>query len=75
MIDVVDDGPIRRITLNRPDKANALTRKMLIDLRDAVRAAAGPVIVLTGVGRVFCAGMDLDAARDGLATDPIWEEV
>lgn len=63
------------LTLNRPDKANALTRAMLQDLSDAVAAAREPVVVITGAGRVFSAGADLDAARAGLATDPIWEEL
>jgi enoyl-CoA hydratase len=32
-------------------------------------------LILTGAGRVFSAGADLDAARAGLATSPVWEEV
>ena len=43
MIDVEDDGALRIITLDRPDKANALTREMLAALADTVeRAAADP---------------------------------
>lgn len=76
MIELAKDGDLWRVTLNRPDKANALTRQMLSDLRDIARdAGAAKVLVLTGAGRVFSAGADLDAARAGLATDPVWEEL
>ena len=76
MIDVDAGGPIHTITLNRPDKANALTEAMLRDLLHAVGAARdAAAVVLTGVGRVFSAGADLDAAKAGLATSPLWEDV
>lgn len=66
------------ITLNRPDKANALTPEMIEALIAAIRTAldAGArALVLTGAGKVFSAGADLDAARAGLATSPLWEEL
>ena len=64
------------LTLERPEKANALTGPMLEALRDAIRAeSAARCLVLTGAGRVFSAGADLEAARAGLATSPLWEEV
>ncbi|MEL6914824.1 MAG: enoyl-CoA hydratase/isomerase family protein [Pseudomonadota bacterium] len=75
MIDVDETDGVTRLTLARPEKANALTRGMLEDLRDAVRAARTPVLVLTGAGGVFSAGMDLAAAGEGLATAPVWEEL
>src|SRR5450756_1670257 len=57
------DG-IARITLNRPQRLNAITATMTDDLRRAVGAAnedaAARVIVLSGAGRAFCAGYDLD---------------
>ncbi len=57
------DG-VARITLNRPERLNAINRQMISDLRDAVIAAnddAGVrVIILSGAGRAFCAGYDLD---------------
>ena len=55
---------VARIILNRPDRLNAINRQLTADLREAVRAAgdddAVRVIVLSGAGRAFCAGYDLD---------------
>lgn len=65
-------------TIDRPEKANSLTREMLAELREIAQDAAtnGPnVLILTGAGKVFSAGADLDAVRAGLATDPVWEEL
>ena len=54
------DG-IARITLNRPDRLNSFTRQMHAELARALDAAAeARVIVLTGAGRGFCAGQDLN---------------
>jgi len=59
-IDFKADGPIARITLNRPDRLNSFTARMHAELRDALSAASeARVIVLTGAGRGFCAGQDL----------------
>jgi enoyl-CoA hydratase/carnithine racemase len=66
------------VTLNRPDKANSLTRAMLGNLDDILAEAAEAgiaALVLTGAGKVFSAGADLDEAKAGLATDPVWERV
>ena len=74
-LDQADDG-LWTVTLDRPDKANSLTREMLEELlRIAREAHAARALVLTGRGRVFSAGADLDAARAGLATSPLWEEL
>jgi enoyl-CoA hydratase len=78
MIETRQDGALWRFTLNRPDKANAVTAQMLGDLADGVERAVAEgakAIVLTGAGKVFSAGADLDAARAGLATDPVWERL
>ena len=54
---------VLRITLNRPEKRNALSEALLDELRDAVRDAAGNprcrVLILRGNGPAFCAGLDL----------------
>ncbi len=73
-----DIAPLWRITLDRPDKANALTEDMLTQLVSMAREAHHQpnlrALILTGAGeKVFCAGADLDAARAGLATSPLWE--
>ena len=76
MIDLTQDGDVWTVTINRPDKAGALTREMLIRLAEIAEAAQdAKVFILTGVGKVFSAGADLDAARAGLATDPVWERL
>lgn len=55
------DGPIARITLNRPDRLNSFTATMHAELKSALDEAEGSrVIVLTGAGRAFCAGQDLN---------------
>jgi 2-(1,2-epoxy-1,2-dihydrophenyl)acetyl-CoA isomerase len=58
----VSDG-LATITLNRPERRNALTRDMLIRLRDVVLQSAGDdavrAVLLTGNGKGFCAGQDL----------------
>ncbi len=63
-IDYVAVEGVARITLNRPERLNAINRQLIADLRDAVVAAVGDesvrVIVLSGAGRAFCAGYDLD---------------
>ena len=77
MIELVKDNGLWTVTLNRPDKANSLTPEMLEDLAEIVNAANGTAkaLVLTGTGKVFSAGADLDAARAGLATSDVWERL
>lgn len=74
----IQKGDVWVLRLNRPDKANALTKEMLHDLAAAVQDAANAqpaALILTGEGKVFSAGADLDAAKAGLAVDPVWEKV
>src|ERR1700757_2495016 len=65
---------IATITLNRPDRMNAWTPVMERDVRHAMESAAADdgvrVIVLTGAGRAFCAGADMDALK-GLDPDDV----
>ncbi|MFC3182749.1 enoyl-CoA hydratase/isomerase family protein [Cypionkella sinensis] len=74
MIGVAREAGLLELTLQRPDKANALTRAMLGDLLAALEDPP-QVLILTGEGRVFSAGADLDEARAGLASDPIWDQL
>jgi methylglutaconyl-CoA hydratase len=58
-----EDLGIATITLNRPDKRNAISYELIDDLIAALkRAATSPaqVMILTGAGKAFCSGMDLD---------------
>jgi enoyl-CoA hydratase len=73
MIKVRNDGDCCWITLARPDKANALTEEMLASLAAAVSTASAKVLILTGEGRVFSAGADLDGMKQGLGLSPAWE--
>lgn len=73
----VNDG-LWTLTLNRPDKANALSRLMLAELDAALQrlAAQNPrAVVLTGAGAVFSAGGDLAELSSGLSQDPLWPQV
>lgn len=68
MIRTASTGPIKRITLDRPERRNALTPAALDELSHAVRETDEPVVYLTGAGSAFCAGADLnvvDELEDG----------
>lgn len=76
MIELEKDGGLWTVTINRPDKANSLTAAMLEELAEIAEAAReAQVFVLTGRGKVFSAGADLEAARAGLAVSPLWERL
>ncbi|HJZ59405.1 MAG TPA: enoyl-CoA hydratase-related protein [Gemmataceae bacterium] len=74
--------PAAVITLNRPDRRNALSRALVAGLTDAfLRAANDPAarcVILTGSGPAFCAGMDLEELRGTLEKqterDLIWDD-
>jgi 2-(1,2-epoxy-1,2-dihydrophenyl)acetyl-CoA isomerase len=59
------------ITLNRPDKMNALTTQMRAELLHAVKEGGkeGRVLVLTGAGRAFCSGQDLGDRANAASVD------
>jgi enoyl-CoA hydratase/carnithine racemase len=76
MIDLAQEGDLWWVTLNRPDKANALTAAMLQELVEIAEAAqAARAVIITANGSVFSAGADLDEMRAGLATSPLWERL
>ena len=78
-----NDGPIGVVTLNRPQRLNAINAPLLEDLHAALaQAQADPssrVIVLTGAGRAFCAGDDLkefdDQSRSELSIAQMCEDI
>jgi enoyl-CoA hydratase/carnithine racemase len=70
-IAVVTEGRAHTITLNRPDRLNAWTHRMEAEFRHAIEAADADdkvrAIVVTGAGRGFCAGADMDILEAGAA--------
>ena len=78
MIRVEQHGPARLLVLDRVEKANALTQPMLAALiAEVARAEADrvPVLILTGAGKVFSAGADLDGMAKGLGLASEWEDL
>ncbi|HEY1739163.1 MAG TPA: enoyl-CoA hydratase-related protein [Acidimicrobiia bacterium] len=63
MIQIADDGRVRIITLDRPDKLNAFNNALYFAATDALRDAADDpgvaVVVITGAGRAFSSGADV----------------
>jgi methylglutaconyl-CoA hydratase len=61
------DGAVARITLNRPEKRNALNDAVIAGLKDGLKKAAGDervrAIVISGAGKDFCSGADLSALQ------------
>ena len=64
MIEYAAAGGVARITLNRPDKRNAITSEMMSALRDALERASHDtairLLLIRGAGKDFCAGLDLN---------------
>jgi methylglutaconyl-CoA hydratase len=60
------EGPLAFITLNRPDKRNAISYELIGDLLRAfaeIEYGSASIVILTGSGKAFCSGMDLDDLR------------
>lgn len=64
---IEDRGPVRIVTLNRPERRNAIDLELRVELGDALEAATAAqdvrVIVLTGAGQSFCSGGDISTMR------------
>ena len=63
LVRVEEDGRVRHVVLDRPEKANALSKELLDEFSDALQRLAsdgGAVIGIRGEGRGFSAGFDLD---------------
>ncbi len=76
MIELTKEEGLWTVTINNPGKANALTGAMLTELAEISEAATeARALILTGAGKVFSAGADLEEARAGLATSDVWERL
>jgi enoyl-CoA hydratase len=68
MLDLQFDAGFCRLTLNRPERLNALSFELLAELRSAlesVRTSGARALIVTGAGeRAFCAGADIEELRD-----------
>lgn len=62
-LNVTFDSAVATITLNRPDKRNAISYELIEDLinaLDEVNTSSARILIVTGAGKAFCSGMDLD---------------
>lgn len=65
-ITLTEESGIATLTLNRPEKRNAISFQLVDELLaalDAIEASASQAVILTGTGKAFCAGMDLDELK------------
>jgi methylglutaconyl-CoA hydratase len=72
-IQIAYDGGVATVTLNRPEKRNAISFELIDDLLralDEVSKSDAVVLILTGAGKAFCSGMDLDNLKDLLGRSP-----
>ncbi|MBZ2177373.1 MAG: enoyl-CoA hydratase/isomerase family protein [Acidobacteriota bacterium] len=76
ILKLAQEGKVRRLTLARPEKANALNRELrhalLGALHEAEEDPATAVLLLDAEGQIFCSGVDLDEDPD---TDPSYERL
>ena len=68
-------GPVARLTMNRPERLNGMTNRMLIETRKALEAASEDrelrILVLTGAGKGFCPGADIGQVASAAPADKI----
>ena len=72
-IQLVNDGRVATITLNRPEKRNAISFELIDDLLlalDEVAKSDAIVTIVTGAGKAFCSGLDLDSLKALLGRSP-----
>jgi len=72
-VNVETDSGIATITLNRPEKRNAISGRMMDELLAALgecEASEARAVILTGAGKAFCSGMDLEALREIACRSP-----
>jgi 2-(1,2-epoxy-1,2-dihydrophenyl)acetyl-CoA isomerase len=68
-------GPVARLTMNRPDRLNGMTNRMLVETRRALAFAAEDrelrILVLTGAGKGFCPGADIGNVASAVPDEPL----
>lgn len=72
-IQLSQDAGVATVTLNRPDKRNAISFELIDELRrglDEVEKSPAMIVILTGAGKAFCSGMDLENLRALLGRSP-----
>jgi methylglutaconyl-CoA hydratase len=72
-LDLAVDSGIATLTLNRPDKRNAISYELIAELLQAlddVRNSPARVLILTGAGKAFCSGMDLENLKSLIGRSP-----
>src|SRR6266568_9195152 len=72
-IQLAYDGKVATITLNRPEKRNAISFELIDDLLRALHEVAKSdaiVLILTGAGKAFCSGMDLENLKSLIGRSP-----
>lgn len=77
MIELTQQDGLWITTINRPEKANSLTRSMLIELVEIMESATqARALILTGADKVFSAGADLNEVQNkNLAKSELWEQL
>ena len=68
-----ENNGIALLTLNRPDKRNAISYELIDDLQhalEAVRNSQSQILIITGAGKAFCSGMDLDNLKSLVGRTP-----
>ena len=68
---VEQNGPVRTIWMNRPEKRNALDAEMLEEMTAVMRADVAPedrVVMIRGKGPAFCSGLDMAQRRQSMGT-------
>ena len=72
-IQLAYDGGVAALTLNRPEKRNAISFDLIDDLLRALEEVSKSdaiVLILTGAGKAFCSGLDLDNLKAVLGRTP-----
>ncbi len=81
LIDVRQEGAVRTVTINRPEKSNAMTSDMLLSFHEAFKTEPNEherVMVIRSTGRVFSAGRDLREQTSGgrrIDVEPIFHDI